>query len=366
MDPTFIDWHSAATHLFTNPRCSAEVKNRFERLYTAAPKLSGHIWLPTSGTTGKMKLVALSKPAFLASAEAVNAHLESDSTDNWLLTLPLFHVGGLGILARAHLSGAQVTLLESWDTDEFYKRLTRQKCTLTSLVPTQVFDLAQRKLLAPSHLRGIIVGGGALSDRLYTRTRELGWNLLPSYGLTECASQVATATLADHRLKILNHIQVRCSQDGFLQFKGDSLLMGYIAENEKGIPAFVDPKIDGWFTSEDRGRIEDDFLIFEGRAGEMVKVGGENVDLASLENVLQGVLLEQVFSGDAAIVALPDERLGTTIHLVYTNNKGIKEVVDKFNACVLPFERIRHVHYLARIPRSSLGKVLKKDLKRMI
>src|SRR6266571_4853844 len=95
----------------------AEERARLERVM---PALEGHVFVATSGTTGAMKLVALSKDAVLASARAVNERLEVRPNDVWCRVLPLFHVGGLGIRARAYLSRSRVIEME-WDPETFAK-----------------------------------------------------------------------------------------------------------------------------------------------------------------------------------------------------------------------------------------------------
>ena len=89
-----------------------------ERLERAVPPMRGHIFVATSGTSGDVKLVALSKDAILASAAAVNARLGARREDVWCCVLPTFHVGGLGIHARAFLTGSRVINM-SWDANAF-------------------------------------------------------------------------------------------------------------------------------------------------------------------------------------------------------------------------------------------------------
>src|SRR5947209_7140162 len=114
---------------------SAEERARLER---AVPPLRRHVFVATSGTTGDVKLVALSKDAILASAAAVNVRLGAGRDDVWCCVLPTFHVGGLGIHARAYLSGARVVTMR-WDPQAF----VRAGSTLASLVPAQVHDLVR-------------------------------------------------------------------------------------------------------------------------------------------------------------------------------------------------------------------------------
>src|SRR5207244_12310235 len=107
-------------------------------LERAVAPLPGHVLVATSGTTGDVKLVALSKEAILASAAAVNTRLGARRGDVWCCVLPTFHVGGLGIHARAHLTGSRVIGM-AWDPHAF----ARTEATLASLVSAQVHDLVR-------------------------------------------------------------------------------------------------------------------------------------------------------------------------------------------------------------------------------
>jgi o-succinylbenzoate---CoA ligase len=329
-----IDWLSDETHVLLNPRMPAAER---ERLRSFVVPLAGHLWLATSGTTGALKLTALSKGAMLASAAAVNRHLQSDPHDVWLCVLPTFHVGGLGIYARAFLSGARV-VAAGWEA-----------VTLASLVPAQVSDLVRARTPAPPSLRAVVIGGGALSSSLYDDARNLGWPLLPSYGMTECCSQVATATVDSPELRLLDHIETRIEDDGRLALRSDALFTGYASED-----GFVDPKIDGWFITEDVASIEGSTLRVEGRRGDFVKIGGESVDLARLDRILSEL------GADAAVVPIPDERLGHVIALALAS--GDDTIVDAFNARVFPFERARRVIRVAEIPRTPLGKIMRNRI----
>ena len=339
-----IDWLSDASHVLLNPRMPEEERARLRSFVIDLP---GHLWLSTSGTTGALKLTALSKQAMLASAAAVNRHLQSSAEDVWCCVLPTFHVGGLGIYARAFLSGARV-VSAPWDPKAF---AAFEEMTLSSLVPAQVSDLVSVRLQPPPRLRFIVVGGGALNDDLYNAARELGWPVLPSYGMTETCSQVATATLASRELVLLDHVEAR-ELDGCLAFKGESLLTGYGTES-----GFIDPKEAGWFRTNDLGNVRDGILHVRGRAGEFVKIGGESVDLARLDAILASIAGLQ-----AAILAVHDSRLGHVIHLAVTPEIEADMVAAAFAARVHPFERPRAVHHVREIPRTPLGKLIRAKL----
>lgn len=346
-----IDWLSEESHLLLNPRMPAEEQQRLRSLVVPLP---GHLWLATSGTTGALKLTALSKRAMLTSAAAVNRHLQSDAHDRWLCVLPAFHVGGLGIHARAFLSGARVET-SAWWPDAGARM---EGATLISLVPAQVADLVRSGAVAPRTLRAVVVGGGVLSGELYREACQLGWPLLPSYGMTECCSQVATAT-ADHpELRLLDHVEARIEEDGRLALRSEALLTGYATET-----GLVDPKAAGWFVTEDFASLEGRALRVEGRRGDFVKVGGESVDLSRLDRILAEL------GADAAAIAVPDERLGHVIGLAVASGDSdsvadshVDSLVRAFNERVLPFERARSVRRVPEIPRTALGKIVRSRL----
>jgi O-succinylbenzoic acid--CoA ligase len=337
-----IDWASNRTHVLLNPRLPLDDQEKLERRGRAA-RLPGHVIIATSGSSGGLKLVALSKEAVLASAAAVNERLEATASDVWCCVLPTFHVGGLGIHARAHLAGSRVVSM-SWVPQAF----VGTDATLASLVPAQVHDLVNSGLKPPSRLRAILVGGGALNSELNDKALASGWPVLPSYGMSECSSTVAVSNV------LLSHIDAR-EDDGRLAFCGPSLFTGYITE-----AGLTDPKIDGWFITDDVGEVDGRTLRVHGRRGDFIKIGGESVDLARLDRILESVR----GSVDAAIVAIADDRLGYVIHLATTAEADT--VIERFNASVLPFERIRRTHRISSIPRSSLGKLLRGELARRL
>ena len=306
------------------------------RLEKLVPNIAAHVFVATSGSTGDIKLVALSKQAILASANAVNERLNVTSRDVWAAVLPTFHVGGLGVYARCHLAGARA-LPMPWDPRAF----AESGATIASLVPAQVQDLIAARLKPPTALRAILVGGGIFN------VARSEWPTLPSYGMTECCSTIAINDT------LLGHVDARRDVDGHLAFRGPSLFTGYATEH-----GLLDPKIDGWFLSEDLGEVDGRTLRVEGRAGDFVKIGGESVDLKRLDRILH-----ELAGDDAAIVPVADERLGHVVHAATVIEPSF---VDAFNERVHPFERIREVHRVELIPRSPLGKLLRVQLGKLL
>ncbi|MES2962513.1 MAG: AMP-binding protein [Bdellovibrionota bacterium] len=353
--------------LLTNPRWQKEDRLRFQDAWIdlVEGRFASQVGIATSGSSGGFgSLVLLSKKALRSSAVAVNERLAATSSDVWFKTLPDFHVGGLGIIVRAKLSGSSVVEDESerWEAKTFHRKLLSSHATLLSLVPTQLFDLVREKYEAPAGLRFVIVGGGRLEENLREKARELGWPVLPSYGMTEASSQIATALSPDEpKLMPLSHVDVAVDEDGKLKVRGASLLTAKIAFDLEGRPTLTDPKQDGWFTSEDRGVVLDDgSLRIEGRSHDFVKIGGEGVVVSRLEEKLEIAKLRLGFMKDAAVVAAKDERLGAKIVLLTTASESEAQVlVESFNSGVAPYERVRSTHVVNEIPRSELGKLLR-------
>lgn len=350
--------------LLLNPRLPLEQRKIFEDawLRLVEPTFKHHVGIATSGSTGTSlgKLILLSRDALETSARAVNERFQSGPDDIWMKSLPDFHVGGLGILVRAHLSGAKVyeDQLEKWDAAGFLKQVEASKATLISLVPTQVYDLVQLGLQAPKSVRAVIVGGGRFETSLRERAQALGWPCLASYGMTETCSQIATALSSnDPSLVLLSHAEAKTTESGRLAVRAQSLLSAQIVFTERGAE-LIDPKQGEWFVSEDRGHVEAGHkLVIEGRASDFVKIGGEGVLVSKLEELLERLKLELKFQGDAVVLAAEDERLGAIIVLLSSSDAN--RLVTEFNSRVLPFERIRRTEIVEAIPRSALGKLLR-------
>ena len=156
-----IEINQSQIHL--NPTLPSELQQYLIELSQSHALLSSKplVWILSSGTSSlnqnSYKLIGLSHDAFLASAQAVNDHLAVTTADVWLNILPLFHVGGLRILYRSYSSNIACHNLWAphykWNPHAFTDALKTTNSTLTSLVPTQVYDLVSANLSAPSPLR---------------------------------------------------------------------------------------------------------------------------------------------------------------------------------------------------------------------
>ncbi len=345
-----------------NPRIPA-AEQYYYRTELAKVDLLSHVWIATSGSTGKFKFVALSKDALYSSAQAVNQYLQSTHCDVWVHCLPDFHVGGLGIAMRAELSRSKVVKLERWNPAVYYQALSDNQATLTALVPTMLYDLVVEGYRAPNDLRAVIIGGAALERSLFDQAKALGWKLIPTYGLTECSSQVATANAAMFdRFTPLDHIELKVDSDQYLWIKSEALMTTYAIFDRDGVK-LDDPKKKGWLKTGDKGMMDGSQFRILGRGDNFIKICGEGVNLIHLQHLADQLSLKMGLPNSVVVYPFPDERGGYHIHLVCEGEADLSFFTRSFNSSVMPYEKIRKIHFTSELPRSAIGKILVKKIK---
>lgn len=370
LQSVLIDWDSDQSHVLLNPRLPEdEVKELtgFEELF----RMPGHLWVTSSGSSRglnqSLKLVALSKSAFLDSAKAVNQFLQASAEDKWALFLPLFHVGGLSILARAFLSNSQVKEFSaSWDPQKAFDFLNQEQISFVSFVPTQLVDIVDRQLTCPKSLKAVFVGGAKLETDILERAFDLGWPIIPSYGMTETSSMIALRPLNSDLqhpddMQILSHVKVRLDSSQNLEVFGRNLLTGY-AQRSQGDLFFKDPKLRGWFRTSDQAILNPDGAIrILGRDSDFAKIKGEGVSLTKLND-----LWSQYSKASVIFTFMSDARDGQQVALIIkggaTQANNLKAVIEQFNKVCLPFERIQRRFYCESWPVSPLGKPLLSEI----
>ena len=334
---------------------------------SVTPELTGHVLFETSGSSGVPKSVAISKPALLVSAAAVNRHLAVTRDSCWGLVLPLHHVGGFGVAARAYEAGCRLQeFAQRWEPGIFRAWLETAGVTHTSLVPTQVHDLVKANLTAPTTLQAIVVGGGHLEPATGQAARDLGWPVLASYGMTEASSQIATQTLDSLKqpyqsapIPLLPIWEARVSADGLLEISGPALFSGYVTDGK------FTPRETAWHTTSDRVLLENRAITPLGRADTLVKILGELVDPEAIERELISLSEGQLVPGTFAVIAIPDERAGNALVPVFEASVSL-QVIDStlalYEQQALGFRRLRSAAIVQDFPRSELGKLRRNEL----
>jgi O-succinylbenzoic acid--CoA ligase len=292
--------------------------------------------VPTSGSTGTPKGVVHTHTSIEASARSTSAALGVDPrTDRWLCCLPLSHIAGLAVVARALTLDVPLLVHDRFDADAVM-RAAGAGATLTALVPTA---LARIDAAA---FRRIIVGGSAAPAHLPE-------NCVMSYGMTETGSAVVFdgRALAGVELRIL---------DDEIQVRGDMLLRCY--------RDVTDPRTaDGWLPTNDAGSLIDGVLTVRGRRGDLIITGGENVWPAPIETILEN--LDSI--AEVAVIGRSDDEWGQAITaVVVPSNADNPPTLDELRNAVretLPaYCAPRRLELLAALPRTPLGKVERRSL----
>ena len=329
--PAFVDalrraWDDGDAVLPLDPRLPrAAAAAVLEALRHHDPMDAGDaLVVATSGTTGEPKGVVLTHDAVRASADATNRRLDVDpSTDQWLCQLPLAHVGGLGVVTRAVLSGTPLT----FDTTDL-------AATLTSVVPTQ----AERQDL--SRFRAVLVGGS--SDWRDDRPA----NVIHTYGLTETGGGVVYDGTP------LDGVEVRVDDDTGVSVRSATLLRCY----RDG----TDPNDgDGWFATGDDGELlPDGSLRVWGRRDDVIVTGGEKVWPDPVEQILRAV----PGVGDVAVVGRPDVKWGAVVTAVVVpadadDPPALPALRDAVKVTLPAWCAPRAIELVAELPRTPLGKL---------
>jgi o-succinylbenzoate---CoA ligase len=340
-------------------------------------RLLGSVIFQTSGSSGTPKWVVISKKALLASAEAVNSHLQVDQKSCWGLALPLHHVGGFGVAARAYKADCALEEFgQRWDAAAFGAWIAARPVTHLSLVPTQVHDLVKAGVAAPVHVKAVVVGGGHLAKAAGQAARDLGWPVLASYGMTEAGSQIATQGFADLQLPyrpapipLLGTWRAEISSTGLLTISGAALFSGFISPDLTSGDLSYNPRVSERYITSDRVSLGPGGITPLGRADSLVKVLGELVDPETIEYELVQISSGKLLPAEVSVIAIADERAGHRLVPVFEQTVAqsiIQDVLDVYHKLAPGFRRLEVPVVVSEIPRSSLGKVLREDLRRKL
>jgi long-chain acyl-CoA synthetase len=348
----------------------------------------------TSGTTGPPRGVMLSHRALLANLaqiSGVEGVLEHD--DRVLITIPLFHVYGLGPgLLQATAVGATAILSERFEAQRTLDDCAEYRVTTITGVPTMYTEFAAfgpdelRRGLAT--VRRMTSGAAPLHPKVLTAIREAtGIDVYEGYGLTECAP-VVTSTLvtgypkpgsvgrplpgvelrlvdsdgADQAVPLdpddVDDVFEADGETGLVSIRGANLFSGYWPDGGQG------PDEEGWFRTGDVGYLDvDGDLHLVDRANDLIIVNGFNVFPREVEEVI-GQLPEVA---EAAVVGVVDERSGEAVKAFVVPAAGAalseQQVVDHCAAHLAGYKVPHAVEFAESLPHSATGKLRRVRLR---
>lgn len=297
------------------------------------------IVIPTSGSTGEPKDVALSAAALKASARASHEFLGAKKGERWSLLLPITHIAGINVLVRAIELGTAPT-----DMNEVVE--------YTAIVPTQLHRAlhGEEKLL--KHLQGakaVLVGGAASSGALLEQAHKAGIKTVTTYGMSEMSGGCVYDNLP------LNGVEIRINDEGAIELSGPMQAMGYL-----NAPKHWNESTDGkWFITSDAGEIIEGKLYVTGRLDDQINSGGKKISLSVVDNFLHEKFPRQRF----ASLSLPDKEWGERLVLVVDGSMDANMIKDalrsEYGAHAVPKE----ILFNKEIPLISIGKPDRKKLR---
>src|SRR3954469_25028411 len=350
--------------------------------------------LYTSGTTSLPKGVMLKHGALTGYVMGTNECADGTPRGRQLMAAPLYHIAGLTSLLNALYSGRQTALMAQFDAAEWLDAVPRLGITNAFLVPTMLArvidhpDFAKADL---SSLESVTYGAAPMPPSVIRRAIELfprTVSFAGAYGQTETTSTVAVLDPDDHRVwegtpeeqetklkrlrsvgRVLDDVSLRvCGPDGDelpTETPGEVWLQtframdGYWGAKEKTRVTIDDS---GWVHTGDMGYVDDGgYLYLVGRAGDMIIRGGENI----APDEIEAILYEHPDVLEAGVVGVPDEIWGERVvaAVVLRDGAGGIDVLEAHcRARLAGFKRPEKITLMAELPRTSTGKLLRRDL----
>ncbi|HWK44263.1 MAG TPA: long-chain fatty acid--CoA ligase [Stellaceae bacterium] len=334
----------------------------------------------TSGTTGRPKGAVLSQDAMLWNAINSTAMHDLTSRDRVLTTLPMFHVGGLNIQTLPALhAGATVILHRRFEPAACLAAIEAERPTLAVLVPAQITTLLVEPRWATtdfSSLRLIATGSSIVPRPLIEAIHARGVPVIPVYGSTETAPIAIFLRPEDAQARIGStgkpapHCEIRIIDDtgadvadgrsGELLVRGRNVMTGYWQDPG----ATAEALRDGWFHTGDVGhRDAAGFIWIDDRKKDVIISGGENIYPAELE----AVLAELPGIAESAVIGAPDARWSEVpvaiVVMTPSAAADAEAILAAFQGRLARFKHPRRVVFADRLPRNSIGKVQKHELR---
>jgi len=335
----------------------------------------------TSGSTGHNKGVRLSVRNLMSSAEASNKLTKLTKGDTWGVSLPMYHLGGLGIIYRTLSAGATAGFLSNFSAETLHQLLKENSLTHLSVVPTTLSALIEKatqdslgdKLLGS--LKCAILAGAASSETLLNQIIKHKLPILSAWGMTETTAHCTCMNLDEPKehiksvgkpfhhtqLKIVNEEgeEVAQGQTGEAIVNGPTVFMGYLDTEQT-----ANTIKNGWLHSGDLGIINSDgYLTIVGRKDDMIISGGENIHTGEIEKVAKAI--EGV--RDCAVIPIKHEKWGQR-PIILVEPKANSNLTEEFISDILKTKLAKikvpdRVIFRTALPRTSIGKVNYKILK---
>ncbi|MDA0664476.1 MAG: AMP-binding protein [Proteobacteria bacterium] len=338
--------------------------------------------LYTSGTTGQPKGVMHNQNTLIGNLVKFVERIELGPDDIILMPSPLAHLTGFGYgLVMPIFLGATAVLMDVWDPAKAARIIQDERATFCMASTPFLADLANAPAVDEcdvASLRIFLTAGAPIPRVLVERAQtRLGATVIACWGMTENGAAAMTRP-SDPPDKIfesdggaLDGMEVRVVDDndntvpvdveGRLQVRGAFNFVGYLKR-----PELFATDADGWFDTGDNARMRPDgYIRISGRSKDVIIRGGENIPVVEVEELLYRHPAVQ----DAAIVAMPDERLGERACAFVTLKPEAKGLSFQEMVAYLSEKQMARNYFPERLevidamPRTASGKIQKFQLR---
>ena len=334
----------------------------------------------SSGTTGLPKGVMLTHYNLIANMCQMDG-LDYFTRDDTLLgVLPLFHIYGLVVVLNMGLHlGATIVTMPRFDLEQFLTLIQKYRVTLSHIVPPIVLQLTNNPIVDNydlSSLKMIFCGAAPLGADLSRECMQrIGCGIRQGYGMTETSPVTHSSPPQRENLRLgsvgppapntecklvdpASGEELGPNQEGELLVRGPQIMKGYL-NNLEATARTIDS--DNWLHTGDIGYADEDghFFIVD-RVKELIKYKGFQVAPAELE----AVLLSHPAIVDAAVIPCADEDAGEVpkAFVVLKGEASAEEIIEFVAERLAPHKKIRLVEFIAQIPKSASGKILRRVL----
>ncbi len=331
--------------------------------------------LYTSGTTGRPKGAMLTHRGLAGNARALHKIWEFEPDDVLLHALPIFHVHGLFVaLHCAMLSGCAVTFLPRFSAEAVIESLPNASVMMG--VPTHYTRLLDDPAFNAEVCAGmrVFTSGSAPMTRAVHEEFQLrtGQQILERYGMTETGIISSNPLRGDRVPGSVGHplpeMEVRVAsaegscgsgETGVVEVSSPNLFAGYWKLPDK---TAAEHRPDGWFITGDVGHVDDSGrLTLEGRSGDMIISGGENIYPKEIEQCLDTA--PDVV--ESAVVGVSDPDFGEVVvaYVVGAEHMDTTTVAGWLETRLARFKHPKHYVVVDELPRNTMGKVQKAELR---
>ena len=335
----------------------------------------------TSGTTGKPKGAALSQLNVTSGVKALVQAWKLTKDDVFLLTLPLYHIHGIGVALLTSLYvGNFIILKKKFNAEEALETITKRKITLFMGVPTMYFKLLEVEGFEKydlSSMRLFVSGSAPLSKDLFNKLRkELKSEILERAGMSESMMNFSNPYHGDRvpgsvgpclpgvKVKITDKEwnEVPVNKEGEILIKGPNVFHGYWNKPDYNKQVFKD----GWYVTGDVGKVDErGYVYLIGRSKDVIISGGINIYPREIEEVIESMPHVK----ECAVVGVPDKEFGESVkaYVVLNSGKKIKDdgVIAFCKEKLASFKKPKYVDFLDKLPKNTMGKIQKNMLREM-